>query len=89
MGLIRRENGFYYVRLQEKGKIITFSLKTKSYDFAKDLYATYLKSRLEKHLQPDLQNVQIPVKEEDKKQKTKTPSNISIQSTWKEYFHIA
>lgn len=42
MGLIRRANGFYYVRIVKNGTITLFSLKTKIEKLAVDLYQSYL-----------------------------------------------
>ncbi len=90
MGLVRRENGVYYVRLQQNKKSVIFSLKTRSTLLAKELYSVYLKSRLENRLQPILiENTPGSNISKFEKQKVIQPNNESIHKIWKDYYRIA
>ncbi len=50
MGLIKRSNGFYYVRIIRNGKLKTLSLKTKNKILATELYQSYLVYQIQPEL---------------------------------------
>ena len=50
MGLIQRENGYFYVKIMRGGVISRFSLKTNDPELARDLYRAYLISLMQYHV---------------------------------------
>ncbi len=88
MGLIRRSNGFYYVRNIRNGILKTFSLKTKNKQVATELYQAFLIHQMRpKYFSSEGYPFdQIHVESNQDIKMIQQRSKNSYDNTWVEYF---
>ncbi len=89
MGLIKRSNGIYYVRIKRSGILTMFSLRTRNNHLANDLYQAYLVQQLRSNIAPSaFKKVKAAGSRQEKKKDTPYTNQLkhTFESIWNEYF---